>query len=293
MQGQSAVVDRENKIEDLESRIDLLQRRLERLTLEKEQDLEAARQQERERIAQETIRPLEVEIAQLKQLLQQAEATSQELQIELQNQLDDRQRQMELWQRRLSQVTAEKDQALEIARQQELDRVGQLEAEVRKLQGRLQVAQSGNEQLEANLQKQQIQNDRQRQALQAQLQEAHEQVKHLTQRERMAQAALSQWIQSDLWDGFIDEVESITDRREAVAGIQRLQQKRLNQEWHDRPVRCHLLQLAIDLLKQEPGQEKEKLAKHKGELEEYDSIVVADAVIAVRAELRYNRLQGL
>ncbi|MBC6452205.1 MAG: hypothetical protein GDA43_02555 [Hormoscilla sp. SP5CHS1] len=183
MQGQSAVVDRENQIEDLESRIDLLQRRLERLTLEKEQDLEAARQQERERIAQETIRPLEVEIAQLKQLLQKAEATSQELQIELQNQLDDRQRQMELWQRRLSQVTAEKDQALEIARQQELERVGQLEAEVRKLQGRLQVAQSGNEQLEANLQKQQIQNDRQRQALQAQLQEAHELVKHLTQRE--------------------------------------------------------------------------------------------------------------
>ncbi len=285
-QAESATGDRENQIDDLQSRIDLLQRRLERLTLEKEkakdEAVEAARQQERERVGQ-----LKAEIAQLRQTLQRNETESQQLQSELQNQLGERQNKIEGLERRLQQVTAEKDKAQEMARQLEQEQVRQLETEVSKLQRRLQVVETANGQLETNLQKQQIQNvqnDRQQQELQAKLHEAKEQVKHLAQLERMAQTALSQWLQSDLFDRFVAEVESITDRGEALDRIKRLQQKRLNQEWHDRPVYRHLLQLVIDFLEQK-GQQKENLQQ---ELENSHAIIVVDAVLAIRAELRYD-----
>ena len=324
-QAESAIADRQNQIDDSQSRIELLTRRLERLNVEKNQVLESAKQREEERVFK-----LETEITQLQQNLQNTVTINDKLQTDLQNQLSDRQEQINLLKRRSQQITSEKEQTQETAHkleaeilqlqqllentklvnqqnqnnwqnqlsdkeeqiellQRRLQQVNtekeqaqQLGTKVDKLQRRLQVIETDNEQLETNLQNQQIQNNN----LQKQLEDAKKQLKELTQRERMAQVALSQWIQSELFDQFIAEIATVTDPDEALDQIKQLQKKRLNKEWQNLPVHFLILQLVVDLLAKKPVS-KDNL---QAVLEDYHAILLVDAILTVRAELKYNRI---
>ncbi len=264
---QAAQVSGQQLQADLHNQLGILQQQLQQITTEKEQ-------------AQETVRRLETEVLQMKHLLQDAEVSSQQLQADLHNQLDDHQRQVERWQQQLQQVTTEKAQALETVRKLEQEKVRQLETEVGRLKKRLQVVETANEQLETNLRRQQIENSQQHQALD----NAKEQVRHLAQIEQKAQAALSYWLWSELFDRLITEIKAVTDRTEALNRIKSLQKKRLNQEWQNLPVHSHILQLVIELL------ERTQVSREKSqvELEKYHTVILTDAILAVRAELKYN-----
>lgn len=102
----------------------------------------------------------------------------------------------------------------------------------------------------------------------------------------MAQVALSQWIQSELFDQFIAEIATVTDPDEALDQIKQLQKKRLNQEWQNLPVHFLILQLVMDLLAKKPVS-KDNL---QAVLEDYHAILLVDAILTVRAELKYNRI---
>lgn len=168
----------------------------------------------------------------------------------------------------------------ETAHKSDREQVQQLEAEVSDLQSRLQIMENTNKQLEDLLRKQQIQNDLQ-QALPSDQHTDAKQVKEL----RMARRALGKWLQSELFDRFIAEIENITDRSGVLDRIEYMQQKRLNQAWQSLPVHSYILQLVTEFLKQEDGAEKISKEKLEAVLEKYDAAILVDAVLAVLAEM--------
>lgn len=178
-----------------------------------------------------------------------------------------------------NQPDTEAAQAQEAVHELERDRARQLEAEVSDLQSRLQIMESTNKQLEDNLRKQQIQNNQQ-QAL-ASDHHGEKQVKEL----RMARRALGKWLHSELFDRFIAEIENITDRAGVLDRIEYIQQKRLNQAWQNLPVHFYILQLIADFLARENGAEKISKEKLEAVLDEYDAVILVDAILAVLAEI--------
>jgi hypothetical protein len=173
----------------------------------------------------------------------------------------------------LKQDRPDTEAAQGIAYKLERDRVQQLEAEVSDLQSRLQVMASTNKQLEDRLKEQQ--------ALPSDRHQGAKQVKEL----RMARRALGKWLQSELFDRFIAEIEDITDRAGVLDRIEYIQQKRLNQAWQNLPVHSYILQLVTDFLKQENGAEKISKEKLEAVLHEYDAVILVDAILAVLAEI--------
>lgn len=168
----------------------------------------------------------------------------------------------------------------ETAHKSDREQVRQLEAEVSDLQSRLQIMENTNKQLEDLLRKQQIQNDLQ-QALPSDQHTDAKQVKEL----RMARRALGKWLQSELFDRFITEIENITDRSGVLDRIEYIQQKRLNQAWQNLPVHSYILQLVTDFLAQENGAEKISKAKLEAVLDKDDAVILVDAILAVLAEI--------
>ncbi len=281
-QAKTTIADQKNQIDDRQDEINLLRKRLERLTLEKEQTLKNAIEQHRERVNQ-----LENTINQLQQGLKTAEKTSRQLLEELQNQLNERQAKIEELQQQSKQLIREKEQAEKLNQQLEQQRLPELQSELNQLKDRLTTLETANEKLENRLQKQQISHSQQQQNLQTQLKTAHEQIEHLTRQQRTAKVALSQWLQLELLEQFVNEIESIVNRQEALENIQRLQQKRLNEEWQNFPVHRHILQLIVNSLEQNHQQFRENL---EPELETFEVIEIADAILAIRAEFKFHRI---
>jgi chromosome segregation ATPase len=321
-QAEITIVDRQNQIDDCQSRIDFLQKRLEKSVTERNKDLENAEESKKEHISQ-----LEEKSIQLRHLFESAEVENQKIQSDLQNQLSNSQTQIQMLQEQLQHLNTEKDstkelvygleaeviqlkhllQNIEIANQQlqsslhsqlencqiqtgqlqdwtrrmaeKKDRSQQLETEIGNLQHQIQTIEVDSIQLKTN-----------QQILQAKLDTANKQMKEFIQRDRIAQAGLFQWLQSDLLDRFISEITNITDQAEALNNINYLRQKRLNQEWKNLPVHSHILQIVIDLLAKKKASQEILKDKLQAALEEYHAVILVDAILAVLAELKIMQL---
>ena len=255
----------ENAISDKDDQIELLQRRLERLTQEKNKEKEIALENIIKE-KQEFIETLESKTEQLEKTILTTKATNQQQISLLNNKLNNRQMQMEQLQTQLRQMMIERDDAIELAQELEKDYVQPLETEISKLKHRLQVIENYNEELETNLQKQRTQ------LLQVTTErdDFDNQVEDIKPLKQMAQKALSQWLESKLLDSFIAEVKNITNSEEALSDIKRLQQKRLHQEWQNRPIHRHILGLVVELLEQD----NKNTEKFKQQLEDYNVISI-------------------
>jgi len=108
-------------------------------------------------------------------------------------------------------------------------------------------------------------------------------------RDRIAKTALS-WLFNNLVERFAEELASISNRGQAIAKIQEIYSKRLQQEWIDQPHRLEFLKTVPTLLGFSYEQQLDKLMESLQRLGEDDPIVGADALLSVRAELKYQRI---
>ena len=304
-QAEIAIADRQNQIDDCYLRIDLLTRLFKKSSVEKEEALKTAEEKKNESIFQ-----LEVEIAQLRQTFQNIEVENQKIQSDLQSQLSHRQTQIKLLKGQSQQLNIEKDrvqknahdleieiiqlkhllQNVEIINQQLQNQLDDHQMQIELLQHRIQTIETGSEKLKTTLRQQQNQNRQKQQVLKSTLDLANAQRKEISQREGMAQVQLLQWLQSELFDRFINEIANINNRTEALANINSLQRRRLNQEWQNSPANSFILQLVIDLFSQKQLLQQVSKDELQAGLDKYGAIILVEAILVVLAELKIVRL---
>jgi chromosome segregation ATPase len=118
--------------------------------------------------------------------------------------------------------------------------------------------------------------------LENQLAKAQRRIEEITQLERMGRVALSEWLSSSLLDGFIAEIKSIIDTGKALTHINQLKQK-----WDDQTVHLIILKFVIEFLEKKQEEPRENLLLL---LDKYQTVVVVDAILAIRAELKFHRI---
>ncbi len=196
---------------------------------------------------------------------QQIQEQKTQLQIQsesLERERSDRQEQIDLLQRRLAQVSSDLDSAKSRLEQIEREGLPQAKQEAQQLRQKIQ-------QVEVELYK-------------------AERVKKLLQeRDRTAKTALS-WLFNNLAERFAEELASISNRGEAIAKIQDLHSKRLNQDWADQPHRLEFIKTLPTLLGFSYEKQLDKIKESLRQLGDNDPIIGADALLSVRAELKYQ-----
>lgn len=123
-------------------------------------------------------------------------------------------------------------------------------------------------------------------ALKEQLLYSNAQLNTLVKLERMAKAALSQWIEAELLNSFILDVKSITDHISAIKKVKLVQQE-YNRD--DFSVHRILIQYILDFLSKQHEKIPDDLLS---KLDPYNTILVADAIIEIQSELKIRGVLG-
>jgi chromosome segregation ATPase len=221
---------------------------------------------ERERSdRQEQIDLLQRRLAQVSSDRDDTKSTLEQLQIQaesLERERDDRQEQIDLLQRRLAQVSSDRDEAKSRLEQIESEGLPQAKQEAQQLRQKIQ-------------------------QIEEQLYKAERVKKLLQERDRTAKTALS-WLFNNLAERFAEELASINNRGEAIAKIQDLHSKRLSQDWADQPHRLEFIKTLPTLLGFSYEKQLDKIKESLQQLGDNDPIIGADALLSVRAELKYQ-----
>ena len=210
---------------------------------------------------------------------QQIQEQKTQLQIQaesLERERSDRQEQIDLLQRRLAQVSSDRDAAKSQLEQIEREGLPQAKQEAEKLRQKIR-------QVEDQL----YEVERAKKVLKDQLNQADRTKKLLQERDRTAKTALS-WLFNNLAERFAEELASISNRGEAIAKIQNLHSKRLNQDWADQPHRLEFIKTLPNLLGFSYEKQLDKIKESLRQLGDDDPIIGADALLSVRAELKYQ-----
>ena len=221
---------------------------------------------ERERSdRQEQIDLLQRRLAQVSSDRDDAKSTLEQIQIQaesLEQERDDRQEQIDLLQRRLAQVSSDRDDTKSKLKQIEREGLPQAKQEAQQLRQKIQ-------------------------QVEEQLYKAERVKKLLQERDRTAKTALS-WLFSNLAERFAEELASIKNRGEAITKIQDLHSKRLNQDWADQSHRLEFMKTLPTLLGFSYEKQLDKIKESLRQLGEDDPIIGSDALLSVRAELKYQ-----
>ncbi len=212
------------------------------------------------------LQQLEILNAQEKdQYIQQIQIQKTQIRIQsesLELERSDRQDQIDLWQKQLAQVNSDRNEAISKLEQIEREGLPQAKQEAQQLRQKIQ-------------------------QVEEQLYKAERVKKILQERDRTAKTALS-WLFNNLAERFAEELASISNRGDAIAKIQALHSKRLKCDWADQPHRLEFMKTLPTLLGFSYEKQLDKIKESLRQLGDNDPIIGADALLSVRAELKYQ-----